>query len=403
MKSILLTTTALVAFAGAAVADGHTGISFTGEATLGYNSRDFGGTDLDPATGAPFEDEDGEPISNDNNSGFYWDASLDVSMAAELDNGLTAGASFEIDVAEDDTGLDLSADSYVLSLEYEEAAALFYGDTAFAAETHWNSAGDMEADGFSEADGEVALRGDFELYGVSASLSAVIADEAGAIVGDSYEDDDFDQISVGAAAEFGNFSVSFGYQDESLTVDGVTGDYDPSGNGDFNVNEVVGLSVGTSFAGADVTAAAASNLTTEETSLGFEVSYPFGPVTATAYYVVEDGGADVGNSNDDNYGITLDYVSGPIAVTADYDYDQGTDKYALEGSYDVGNGITALAGIVNEDEDDDIDYYVAGTYDMGGGAELLVSYAEDVSNDQEDEVGDPEYQEGVTIEVSFSF
>jgi len=51
MKSILLTSTALVAFAGAAAADGHAtpGIAFTGEATLGYNTTDGTNDSLCPA------------------------------------------------------------------------------------------------------------------------------------------------------------------------------------------------------------------------------------------------------------------------------------------------------------------------------------------------------------------
>lgn len=39
MKNILLTTTALVAFAGAAAADGHTSVSHALSAELGYNSE----------------------------------------------------------------------------------------------------------------------------------------------------------------------------------------------------------------------------------------------------------------------------------------------------------------------------------------------------------------------------
>ncbi len=79
MKSILLTTTALVAFAGAAVADGHTGVSFGGDAALGYNDT----------TG----DYDG----------FYWDSTLNVGYAQDLDNGVTAGVKFNIDIQEDGT------------------------------------------------------------------------------------------------------------------------------------------------------------------------------------------------------------------------------------------------------------------------------------------------------------
>ena len=62
-------------------------------------------------------------------------------------------------------------------------------------------------------------------------------------------------------------------------------------------------------------------------------------------------------------------------------------------------GLNAYAGVSDAGDD----YYVAGTYDLAEGAQLLVSYAEDDDNDSEDEIGDPEYQEGTTVEVSFEF
>jgi len=114
---------------------------------------------------------------------------------------------------------------------------------------------------------------------------------------------------------------------------------------------------------------------------------------------------------EDNYGVSADYASGPITVSASYDVsgavgggEDGTE-FAVEGSYDVGNGLTVLAGVLGTNADgDEMDMYVAGTYDLGGGAELLVAYASD-GNDETytDELGDPEYQEGTTVAVSFSF
>ncbi|MBE0413905.1 MAG: hypothetical protein IBX59_09780, partial [Yoonia sp.] len=73
MKSILLTTTAIVAFAGAAVADGHTGVSFSGSVELGYN--DDSDNDVRPIDGGAIGDYDG----------FYWEGNLAVSMTTALD------------------------------------------------------------------------------------------------------------------------------------------------------------------------------------------------------------------------------------------------------------------------------------------------------------------------------
>lgn len=399
MKSILLTSTALVAFAGAAVADGHTGISFAGSATLGYNAYDTDATDI--------------TITNDDHDGFYWDAEIDVTMSAELDNGLTATAAFDFDVADDNVGEALVSGGYVLSLE-SETAGLFFGDTAFAAETRWSSAGDMEADSFSEADGEAVLRGDVAFGGVEASISYAVADAGGQFVDvddaaapavNPY-DDEVDQLSVGVVGTFGNFTVGAAYQEESIAVDDADAtadatDYDPSDeNGDFNTDEVFGVFASASLGGADITVAYAEETNSGESSTGIKVAYPVGPVTATAYFVSEEG-SDLPDE-DPNLGLNLAYADGPLAVELDLQDDQGVSKWALEGSYDVGNGLTVLAGVLNDNEADE-DFYIAGEYDLGGGAELLVSYGLDDDGDNGDEIGDPEYQAGTTVEVSFSF
>ncbi len=391
MKSTLLTTTALIAFAGAAAAE----VTFSGSATLGYNDTTVTSTvaltSSSPAWTTTNTGSTPAGSALDDNQGFYWDANVAVTLSEELDNGLTASATFDFDVADLTLGDTLEAGSYVLSLT-SDTAGMYFGDTAFAAETRWSGAGDMESDSFSEADGETVLRGDFEVAMVEASLSVVVADTNGATAHTaSGGSDSFDQMSFGAAADFGQFTVIAAYQEE--------GDLGGTGNGDYNADEVFGLSVGATFAGADITVAYASDETAGTNSTGIEVSYPFGDaITATAYYVAEDDGTD-----EDNYGVNVAYASGAIAVAVDYDYDQGVDKWGVEGSYDLGNGITVLAGVLNENEGDDTDYYVAGTYDLGGGADLLVSYGVDDDFDQEDEIGANEYQEGATVEINFTF
>jgi outer membrane protein OmpU len=368
MKNILLASTAIVAFAGAAYADGHVGISFTGSAELGYND--------DNAT---------TPNPEDNNQGFYSDLDVTISFAAELDNGLLAAASIDLDDMIASGGSNGGAD-YDLSLTHE-SAGLFYGDTSFAAENLWESAGDMESDGFSEADGEVALRGEVTYGSVTAQMSYLLADSAGAL----NTGDDLEQLSVALSADFGNVNVVAAYQ-EAFSNAADAAIY-TAANGDITDAEIFGVSVGTSFAGADVRLAYADNDTSD--SIGVKVGYPFGPVVATAYFVSESVG-------DDNFGLNLAYSDGPAAVSLDYQDDQGTVKIGLEGSYDVGNGITAYAGYLTEDGTDDR-FYVAGSYDLGSGAELLVSFADDNSDVDEDEIGAGEYQRGTTVEVSFEF
>ena len=345
MKRILLASASIVAFAGAAAAE----ITFSGEATLGYNDTD-------------------NLLVGDDNIGFYWDASIDVTMSKALDNGLTASATFGLNVVDGNLGEDVASSDYVLSLT-SDTAGLYFGNTEFAAQKHWVSAGDMESDGFSEEDGETVLRGDITYGGVNTSVSYAVNGEV------------LEQLSLGADATFGTISVAFGYQADANP------EYAGAGP-DFNGNEVMGISVGTSFAGADVRLAYAQDPNQE--TIAVKVSYPFGPVTLGASYAME-------SVADDFWEISADYVSGPIAVNANID---SGDDWELTGSYDVGNGITAYAGVVDAGDD----MYVAGSVALGEGATLLVSYVNtgDTSN-ADDEIGPNDYQEGATVELGFKF
>ncbi len=346
MKKILLASASIVAFAGVAAAE----VNYTGSATLGYNDD-----------------------ANGDYEGFYWDANVAVTLSQELDNGLTAAASFDYDVADNNTGQDLVSGGYVLSLT-SDMAGLYYGDTGTAADSLWVSAGDMESDGFTSdafdaADNQAVLRGDMTFGDVDVSVSYTIADN------------DLDQLSVAAKAALGQFTVVAAYEEEA----------DVAEAGDFNDDEIMGLSVSTSMAGADFVLAYAEDENSDST--GLKVTYPVGPVKLTAYYVSESVG-------DDNYGVAAAYSNGPLSLTVDY---QGVAKTSIDGSYDLANGLMVYAGAYMEDNQDD-EYYVAGQYDLGGDATLLVSYADagDTGN-ADDEVGAGDYQVGTTVEVSFSF
>ena len=403
MKSILLTTTALVAFAGAAAAEGHTGVSFSGEASLGYNDDDRQG----------------------NTEGFYWDAELGVALAAELDNGVMAGAEFTIDFSDNNLGDVLESAGYVLSLTTEDAG-LFFGDVSFAAEKHWVATGWMRSDKFSEADGETAIRGDLKVGGFDTSISYVLSNNEGTRT----VENDIDQLSLGARGDIGNFNISIAYQAQSdeaagfysarpaviapaladpdlpFQGDPTLPDFNPAvvgtdirgDNGDFTAAETFGISVGTTVAGANVRLAYADNSVTD--SIGLSASYPVGPVTLSAAYVVE-------SDSDDSWRLRAVYADGPVSLTANYEERIGIARYNVEGSYDLGNGVVARAGYLDRDNWNGEAFYVSGTYDLGSGAELLVSYAE--ANDTltgfraDDEVGAPEYQVGTTVEVSFKF
>lgn len=397
MKSILLASASIVAFAGAAAAE----VTFSGSAELGYNdtdSRNFGAT--------PDDDDD-----TGSDAGFFWSANVAVTMSQALDNGLTAAATFNFDVADDSTGLGLESGGYVLSLT-SESAGLYFGETAFAAQTYWSGVSGMENDGFSEADGETVIRAEVTYGGVTGGVSYIV-DTNGSFDPDLRDDippndereytgtGDLVQLSVGATAEVGNFTVGMAYQEgidaaylvPQIQADGTVANVF-NDNGDISNDEIFGLFAKTTFGGADLHLAYASNQTAGEDSIGIAAKYPVGPVTLGAYYVMQDNGD--GNA----YGISADYASGPITVGVNYeDTDNGEEDWSVEGSYDVGNGIMVYAGVADAGED----YYAAGTIAMGEGASLLVSYAEDGDGDADDDIGTNEYKAGATVAVTFEF
>jgi len=396
MKKILLSSAAVFALAGAAAAD----ITFTGVAELGFNDTD---------NGVPVNNAGSAVDINDDNNGFYADLEITAGLSAELDNGLTAAASLNLeDLGNTVSGTDnqtlvgTTNDSnidYTLSLT-SDTTGLFYGNTTFAAQNLWASAGDMEADGFSESDGEEVFRSEANFGAIEAQLSYALSNANGVRVGNAaVGGDSVDQLALAVAGDFGGVNVVAAYQADS----GVNAGAHRASNGDFNEAEIFGLSVGTTLAGADIRLAYATQngdvqgdgTADDRDSVGLRVAYPIGPVTATAYFVSESVGKD-------NWGINAAYEDGPFAVSLDYQDDQGTAKVGLEGSFDAGNGLMMFAGYLTEDNKDDR-FYVAGTYDLGSGAELLVSFAADDSDVDEDEIGAGDYQEGTTIELSFEF
>ena len=377
MKSILLTTSALVAFAGAAAADGHAandGVKFSGSASLGYN-------DTAAASGAAFTSyaEDSTTAvagaARTSSKGFYWDADVKVSMSKALDNGLTAAASVGVDLATEGATVAsqaLSAADFALSLT-SETGSLYFGDTQHAAKNVWSAVGSMDQDTFRTQDGEAVLRGEAKFGGIEAQVSTGVKTAS----------NEADGLSVGLKAAFGSVNASLAYQKaNTLAVDG-------NDNGLATRDEIMGVRLGTSIAGADIAVGYASNQTTSNNSTGISLSYPVGPVTLAASYVDESAGQA-------NWDVSAEYKAG--AITAKLSTDE-SDDYAVEGSYDLGNGMMVFAGV----SDGGQDKYIGGTYALGGGASILMSYADDGDNDAGDEVGAKDYKNGTTVAVSFTF
>ena len=368
MKSILLASASVVAFAGAAAAE----VTFGGDATLGWN--------------------------DDVEDGFYWDAGVDVTMSQTLDNGLTASATFSLNVVENDLGEVVSTSGYVLSLT-SDMGGLYFGDVDPVADDIWSGVDGSAVPGFNDqdvhfdvADFEAMLRGELTMMGINAYMSyGVELGDGGAA------ESDLDALQLAATGDFGGFGFIVAYQEE----------FGPT-------PMIFGVAATGSFAGADVKVAyEMADDTANTSSIGVDVSYPLGPVVVGGYYTINMEDGDIDN---DAYGVEVNYANGPVSVDAYYDgstneADEGS--FGVEGSYDVGNGLMVYAGYIldmNDGTNEDGEfaeslaaYYAAVTMDLGGGASALFSYAEDETAGAQDEIGDPEYLEGMTLEVSFEF
>ncbi|RYG91511.1 porin [Loktanella sp. IMCC34160] len=418
MKSILLASASVIGLAGAAAAE----VEFGGSATLGYNSHAYSsGATITTTNTYTYITSGGSTstvtttTTTSNGAGFYWDAALDVTLSQTLDNGLTVSASFGVDIADNNGGLDLEAGDYVISLTSDNAG-LYFGDTDTAAGVNWAPGSALDGaygDAFgstdfsSSNDHGAVLRGEVTMAGVSAAVSYQVD-------ADSTE---LSNLQFSAAAEFGMATVTMAYQDMDHTN---MVDYTQITDEEI-FGEALGLSVAATLGGADVNFGmlqVSDNVSGfENTAVGVGVSYPAGPVTLGAYYTTNSNAAvadawglsadyDSGNGitagmtydSDDSWEITAGYAAGAITVDAAFDSD---DDFSLEGSYDVGNGLVVYAGLVDAGDS----MYLGGEMDLGGGAALLVSYADDSGAESafDDDIGARDYQVGTTVELTFEF
>lgn len=356
MKRILLASASMFAFGGAAYADGHTGVSFGGDAVLGFNEEVEGG--------------------------FFYGADIVVTMTQELDNGLSVSATGDINFADDDGDTTRRSDqlntSYVLTLS-SEMATLSFGNVDPVGDDIWSGVAGSAVAGFNDggvhfdtALFDAILRGDVMYSGINAYVSFGVDTNGDALGGEG-----FSAMQLAADGTFGAFGFILAYQEE----------FGPT-------PEIIAVAATASVIGADVKLAFETDGT--ETSIGIGASYPVGPVTLGGYFTSND-------IADDSFGVSADYASGPISVSAAYDSNKGTDSVEVDASFDVGNGITALAGVGSNLTDETVYYYVAGEVDLGGGASFLLSFADDESSADNDEIGGPELNQGLTAALSFKF
>lgn len=324
MKRILLSSASIVAFAGAAAAD----VTFSGEATLGYND------------------------TVDGNNGYYSDLGLDITFSAELDNGITVTYAADIDTVGDD--FDEEATTLTIS---SADGSIVYGDTTFAGEDLFSDSGSTGL-AVDEADGDEVLKGTFTFGSVTGALSYII------------NGDELIEQNVAFAADLGGVSVTAAFEED-------TG--------------LIALGAGGTFGGADVNFATLTN-DADDSSTGIGFSYPMGAVTLSASYSVEqvagvsvDDNWDIGvdyaegslslsvyTDESDDWGIETSYDMGNGLSLEVGMVDAGDTSY-LAATYDLGGGASLLASFVDADVLNADDEY--GPSDLQDGTTVELSFA----------------------------
>jgi VCBS repeat-containing protein len=354
MKRILLTSTALVAFAGAAAAD----ISLSGDAEF---SASTGGT---------------------------YTSTVSLTAAAEqaLDNGYTASVSL---TAESVDGAAAGLAAGDISIANDSSSVTFHvaGDGAGAAYLGDVVGGSAGTAGIFEDPDTVGEDAD-----VSASTTIGGATIAASLHGADYE--------IGVSTDMDGLALAVGYTaagEFGAMVSGSAGSAAYTIAMDSNSN--FGAEVSTTAGGADLTLSAAEGGAYE---LG--ASMPLGGATvgitlddAQAWEVSVDTALDavaLGMTFDSANAWTMEagYAAGAIG------FDFATDSagaWSIDATYDLGNGITAGLGTT-----DAAAQYAEVNYDLGGGAALAVEYG---AAGMVDGGPDEDIQAGTTMSVGFSF
>ena len=311
MKNILLTSTALVAFAGAAAAGGHTSVSFGGEASAEYNTE----------------------------TGYTTAAEMTATASATLDNGLTASTSFTLETTNFGSG-EFGAGSVSLS---SDTASLTFGTAVVGAVR--SAVGDAYAVGTGDddafEDGEIAGIAASATFGETTLFVSVQQATGTAITGG---------IEVGVTTSAAGWDLGLGLdQDEYAmtaagTAGGATVGFGMSSDSDWDVS--VAYPVGA------VTVSASTDEASEW--------------TVGAAYAADGMSAGIELNSDDTWEITAGYAADGLTVAAAF---TDASVMTLGATYDMGNGLTVGAGIENTDN------YAFASFDLGGGANAFVDYS----------------------------
>jgi outer membrane protein OmpU len=334
MKAILFASTALVAFAGAAAAQG---VTLSGSAEMGI-----------------FDDGDDSPVQ------FHTDIDVTFTLAGETDSGLIFGANIDLDETDTDTtipGVAVDESEQPDSLVTDDIEV--GGSPAFDNDTQGGEAiflsGAFGTLSMGDTDGALDWATGEVLFG-SGSIND--NEEHGAYSGVGGLDGLYDGQIARYEYVFGDFgaalSVEVDDSDEGDEVLGIGFRY----NGDFGG---VIVNAGLGYQEAD---------DADSFAISVNGGLANGFQAGIVYENTEAAGID-----GDYIGIGAGYSAGAFSVGANYgriDTDAGdTDGFGLDLGYDLGSGLNVLFGYgytdadANDDEDFGFDEIDNGTYSFG--------------------------------------
>ena len=315
MKTILLTTTALVAFAGAAAADGHTSVSFSGAASAEYNSE----------------------------TGFANDADVKATMSADLDNGLTVSTS--ISIATD---------------EYAETATTAGNITISTDTASLTFGNELDAAAYSAVSDTIAIgTKDESVNGIAATYTMGDATLFVSVPLSGTNDVDTADMEFGVTAAVGGMTVGLAMADSDFVgkVSGTAAglSYTVAAGSVADENR---WDVAVSYPAGPVTVGY-----TVDDSEAWEVSaaYAAGAVAAELTY-----------NSDEVYDIEASYDAGNGLVAYVGMLNSGDDTY-LGAAYSLGGGASAYASYV-KDTGEQTDPNEIGANDYARGTTVGVSF-----------------------------
>jgi outer membrane protein OmpU len=333
MKSILFASTALVAFAGAAAAQG---VTLTGNAEMGI----FGGDDVDAQ--------------------FFTDIDVTFTMAGETDGGLTFGASIDLDESDGSNVGESSAptvvdpgpdgiegtadDEVVFNVPGSSGASPAFAADLQGGETIFLS-GAFGTLTMGDTDGAL----DWALTEVAFNSGSLADDETehAGYNGNSGLDGTFDGQILRYDYSFGDFGVAL-----SAEVADERDDDDIDELSDIDDDAVIGIGFryGLDLGGSNVDFGLGYQSTGDLDAVGVSVSGTFLGASVGISYLAADNDDGVDTRDDyDHFGIGAGYTTGAIALSANYgiyDYDNGDEDQGvgLSAGYDLGGGAIVQFG-----------------------------------------------------------